>query len=203
MIAEHVEFLVEEPSMEAFLRSSLPQLLGQTSFEIYPHQGKIDLFSHLEQRLRGYAAWLPDTWRIVVVLDRDDDDCFELKERLENFASIATLSMRRLAAETWQVAFRIAIEELESWYFGDWEAVRLAYPRVSEFVSRKAAYRNCDQILGGTWEAFERETQKAGYFEGGLRKIEAARNVGKHFRSGRCSSPSYRCLANALLDATK
>jgi len=152
--------------------------------------------------LRGYAAWLPDTWRIVVILDRDDDDCVQLKNSLENFASIATLSTRQSAAENWQVVFRIAIEELEGWYFGDWEAVRLAYPRVSEDAARKAAYRNCDEILGGTWEAFERETQKVGYFEGGLRKIEAARNVGEHFRSERCSSPSYRCLANTLLDAT-
>jgi len=53
MTAEHIEFLVEEPSMEAFLRSSLPQLLGKTSFEIYSYQGKSDLLSRLEERLRG------------------------------------------------------------------------------------------------------------------------------------------------------
>jgi len=65
MTAEHIEFLVEEPSMEAFLRSSLPQLLGETSFEIYSYQGKSDLLSRLEERLRGYAAWLPVSLRRV------------------------------------------------------------------------------------------------------------------------------------------
>jgi len=123
----------------------------------------------------------------------------ELKKGLENEAMTAGLTTRALEIKEWQVVFRIAIEELEAWYFGDWEAVRLAYPRVGEHVARKAAYRSCDGIYGGTWEAFERELQKVGYFAGGLGKIEAARNVGKYFSSKRCSSPSYRCLANAIL----
>lgn len=95
MTAEHIEFLVEEPSMEAFLRSSLPRLLGETSFEIYTYQGKADLLSRLEERLKGYATWLPSTWRIVVILDRDDDDCLKLKNSLEQLASVAALSTRR------------------------------------------------------------------------------------------------------------
>jgi len=199
MIAEHIEILVEEASMEAFLRASLPHLLGENiSFEIYSYQGKSDLLSRLGERLRGYAAWLPDTWRIVVVVDRDDDNCLTLKKGLENDAITAGLTTRALKVKEWQVVFRIAIEELEAWYFGDWEAVRLAYPRVGEHVARKAAYRSCDGIYGGTWEAFERELRKVGYFSGGLEKIQAARNVGRHFSNKRCSSPSYKCFANAI-----
>jgi len=60
-MTQHFEILVEEPSMEAFLRGVLPRLINAT-FEIYPFQGKQDLLDKLERRLRGYAAWLPADW---------------------------------------------------------------------------------------------------------------------------------------------
>ena len=56
MTAGHLEFLVEEPSMEAFLRALLPRLLPRDrSFEVHPFQGKSDLLDKLQARLRGYA----------------------------------------------------------------------------------------------------------------------------------------------------
>lgn len=73
--------------MEAFLRALLPRRLPlDRTFKVHPFQGKSDLLSKLEARLRGYAVWLPDDWRIVVVVDRDDDDCRALKQRLEDIA---------------------------------------------------------------------------------------------------------------------
>ena len=63
MTANHLELLVEEPSMEAFLRSLLPRLLPHDrSFEVHSFQGKSDLLGKLQARLRGYAKWLPDNW---------------------------------------------------------------------------------------------------------------------------------------------
>src|SRR5712692_2971729 len=133
MSVEHVEVLVEEPSMEAALRLLLPKLLGEVSFEIYTHQCKDELLSRLPQRLRGYAGWLPKTWRIVVVVDRDDDGCGDLKERLERIAADASLVTRSTTRGTaYRVVNRLAIEELEAWYFGDWAAVRAAYPKAPE-----------------------------------------------------------------------
>ncbi len=78
--------------MEAFLRALLPRLLPQDrTFEIHPFQGKQDLLANLQRRLHGYAAWLPGDWRIVVVVDRDDDDCRKLKCQLEETARRAGL----------------------------------------------------------------------------------------------------------------
>jgi len=74
MMVAHVEVLVEEPSAEAALRILLPKMLGNASFQVYPHSCKDDLLKRLPERLRGYAAWMPNDWRIVVVVDRDDDD---------------------------------------------------------------------------------------------------------------------------------
>jgi hypothetical protein len=204
MPAAHLELLVEEPSMEAFLRALLPRLLPQDrTFEVHPFQGKSDLLGKLEPRLRGYAAWLPAEWRIVVVVDQDDEDCLVLKRQLEAIAGRAGLRTRTSSGDApWQLVNRIAIEELEAWYFGDWAAVRSAYPRAPANVPRRQGFRDPDAIAGGTWEAFERLMQKYGYFKGGLLKIEAARAIGAHVEPVRSSSRSFRTFSDALVEAS-
>ncbi|MCK6574438.1 DUF4276 family protein [Myxococcota bacterium] len=204
MTVSHVEVLVEEPSAEAALQSLLPRMLGELTFAVYPHACKDELLQRLPERLRGYAAWLPDDWRIVIIVDRDDDDCAALKRRLEQMALVAGLSTRanRHGARV-QVVNRLAIEELEAWFFGDWEAVRAAYPKVDGNIPQQAKYRSADAIQGGTWEAFERVLKKAGYFQTGLRKIEAARAVATHMDPERNASPSFRTLRSALLEITQ
>lgn len=203
MAANHLELLVEEPSMEAFLRALLPRLLPKDrTFEVHPFQGKDDLLGRLEARLRGYAAWLPEDWRIVVVVDRDDDDCRDLKQRLEVIAQRAGLRSRsRAGGLPWRLVNRIAVEELEAWYFADWEAVRAAYPRVPAGIPHRQAFRDPDAIAGGTWEAFERVMRKYGYFKGGLAKIEAARAIGAGVDPARSRSRSFAVFQQALAEA--
>jgi hypothetical protein len=64
----HVEFLVEEPSAEAALSNIVPKILRDVTFRIHPFQGKQDLLSKLLPRLKGYRGWLPDDWKIVVLV---------------------------------------------------------------------------------------------------------------------------------------
>ena len=203
MTVEHVEVLVEEPSAEAALTLLLPKLLRDVSFSVHPHQGKADLLGKLPGRLRGYAKWIPPTWRIVVVADRDDDDCKKLKARLERTAAKAGLVTRSAPkGNRYIVVNRLAIEELEAWFFGDWEAVRAAYPKVSKTIPAQANFRKPDAIAGGTWEAFERVLQRAGYFAGGLRKVEAARAIAAQFNPSRNTSPSFCAFREVLLEMT-
>lgn len=204
MRTAHLEVLVEEPSMEAFLRALLPRLLPHDrTFEVHPFQGKTDLLQKLQARLRGYAKWLPDNWRIVVVVDRDDDDCLNLKQRLETMAANAGLVTRSHSGRRrWQLVNRIAIEELEAWYFGEWQAVCDAYPRVSPGVPQKTGYRDPDAIVGGTWEAFERTLKRHGYFKTGLPKLEAARTIGGLLDPQRSRSRSFVRFCDAVADAT-
>ncbi len=201
MSVAHVEFLVEELSMESFLRGLLPCLLGGIPFEIRTFQCKDDLLKRLPQRLRGYASWYPEDYRIVVVVDRDDDDCHALKQTLEQHALAAGLPTRtQHRQEHFTVINRIAIEELEAWYFGDWEAVRAVYPKVPATIPQRAAYRDPDAINGGTWETFERVLQQKGYFKTGLRKIEAARAIAPHVDPMRNSSHSFQVFRDAMLE---
>jgi len=202
MRVSHVEFLVEEPSMEAFLRALMPRCLpAGWTFEVHSFQGKGDLLGKLHARLRAYAQWLPASWRIVVLVDRDNDDCRLLKRRLESAAIAAGLHTRSTAAaDAWQVVNRMAIEELEAWYFGDWQAVVAAFPRASTAVAGKAAYRDPDAIRGGTWEAFERTMRQSGYFRTGLRKIEAATAIGAHLDPERNRSKSFARFRDAVTE---
>jgi hypothetical protein len=197
----HVEFLLEEPSAEAFLEGILPRLLpaGATA-NLIAFQGKTDLLDKLEPRLRGYRPWLPADWRIVVLLDEDREDCRILKTRMEAAARAAGFATKsnRGAGGVFTVLNRIAVEELEAWFFGDVPAMVAAYPGVSPHLGSRAAYRAPDNIGGGTWEALERELQRAGYYGGGLPKIEVARNMATHMQPARNTSPSFRCFCAGL-----
>ncbi len=196
---EHFEILVEEPSMEAFLRRLLPKILKGSSFEVYPFPCKDELLKHLPQRLKGYQKWLPNSWRIVVVVDRDSDDCLGLKSKLEEIAWESRLATPSRAEDgPIQVHNRIVVEELEAWYFGDWAAVKAAYPKVKSQIPEQAKYRDPDAIAGGTWEAFEAILKRSGYFSTGLRKIEAARHIAPHIDPSRMKSKSFQVFYEAL-----
>lgn len=203
MPASHFEFLVEELSMEAFLAAWLPGMLPENcTFGIYPYPGKDALLRKIGDRLKGYAALMPAEYRIVVIVDRDGDECEELKSRLEHVCESAGLRSRRaVGGPEWQVVTRIAIEELEAWYFGDWQAVCAAYPGVSPNIPDQARYRDSDAIAGGTWEAFERVLQNHGYFRQGLAKVQAATAIGRHIDPARNRSRSFTVFRDAIAEA--
>ena len=203
----YFEFLVEEPSMEAFLKASLPNILPKNCiYEIYSHEGKEALLRKLENRLKGYYSYIkhmPINYRIVVIVDRDRDDCKELKSRLEQICNDAGLRSRQAVGSTdWQIVTRIAIEELEAWYFGDWQAVQQAYPKVPQHIVNQARYRDPDAITGGTWEAFERVLKKHGYFKQGLNKVQAATAIGKYIDPARNRSRSFASFHAAITEAS-
>ncbi len=197
----HIEFLVEESSSEAALQILVPKVVGAAvTFAIHPHQGKDDLLSKLPGLLRAYHNWLPDDWRIVVLLDADEGDCRDLKASLEEMAHRARLATRStsLFSSHVQVLNRLAVKELEAWFFGDVEALHAAYPGVPVNLARRAKYRNSDQIAGKTSDALERELQRAGYHRSGLAKISAARRIAPHMNPDRNQSKSFQVFVRGL-----
>jgi hypothetical protein len=198
----HVEFLVEEPSAEAALRNLAPKILrpGDT-FDVHAFQNRHELLHRLPNGLKGYSYWLPEDWRIVVLVDQDSDDCRVLKAQLESAAQRAGLVTQSSSrqGEDFKVLNRVAVEELEAWFFGDPEAVVAACPRVLRSFSAAARYRDSDSIKGGTWEGLERVLQKAGYYRSGLPKITAARLISAHMNPDRNKSRSFRVFRNGLI----
>lgn len=204
---EKLIVLVEELSMEVALEQLLPKILANVDveFQIIRFQCKDDLLKKAPTRLKGYASWLPDSHRILILVDRDDDDCGMLKAQLEDMAATAGLVTKSAAAhgQRFQVVNRIVIEELEAWFFGDWQAVQNAYPHVPATIPKKAAFRDPDAIAGGTWEAMARVLKRAGYFQTGLLKLELARSVATHMDPARNSSRSFQIFMAAIMAASR
>lgn len=200
MMPEKLLVFVEEPSMEAALGQLLPKMIDATEFEFRCFQCKDDLLKNLPARLRGYKSWMPDTWKILVLLDCDNDDCQVLKQTMETEAQKAGFITKTSTkqGQPFQVVNRIVIEELEAWFFGDWQAVCEAYPKVPKTIPEKARYRTPDAIQGGTWESFERVLKKAGYFKEGLNKLECAKDVARHMCPERNVSNSFQAFRKAV-----
>jgi hypothetical protein len=136
-----------------------------------------------------------------VLIDVDRDDCKELKAKMEHIAQEAGMTTKSAAdpGTPFQVLNRLAIEELEAWFFGDTEAIRMAYPRVSKNLERQSRYRNPDAIAGGTCEALQRVLQKAGYHQGGLAKIQAARDISAYMQPERNRSRSFQTFRQGVI----
>jgi hypothetical protein len=181
--AVRLEVLVEEESAERLLRELVPRIVPEVGFEIRTFQGKPALLRELPKRMQGYAQVrkFEPGLKVLILVDRDDDDCLRLKARLEKIVSdvgLASLSSARGGGAV--VATRIAVEELEAWIFGDVRALQAEYPKIPSSLDRQARYRDPDAIAGGTWEALQRVLQNHGYHPGGLPKILLAQNVARH-----------------------
>lgn len=179
----HLEVYVEEPSAKEALDVLVPGLIGpKNTFEVHPFRGKQQLLKEIPKRFRAYANWMPDDWRIVVLVDEDRQNCRELKQKLVDAASAAGIGSRVLC--------RVVVEELEAWFLGDVEAIRSVYPKVPTTLARRAGLRDPDGVRGGTWEALDRVLRRAGYPQG-LVKTVAAREIAMQMDPDRNRSRSF------------
>ena len=197
----YLEFLLEEPSAEAVLRTILPKILsGNISYDFFVFKGKEHLLKNLPERLKTYRQWISDDWRIFVLIDEDRKDCHELKAKLEQAAHEAGFVTKSSAAENedFQVVNRLAIEELEAWFFGDVEALRAAYPRVSQNLQYQERYRDPDAIQGGTYEALERLLIRQNYFRERIPKPTVAQNIAQHMEPSRNRSKNFQVFVEGL-----
>jgi len=150
----HIEILVEDSSGAKLLEVLLPQLLGKNTWRIHPYKGigkipqgigkKTDpakriLLDQLPKLLRGYEK-TPGIDAVVIVLDTDNRDCTTFLAELKVVADNQNLLLKTM--------FRLAIAEIEAWYFGDQDALLAAYPRAKQDVMRTYVQDSvCD-----TWE---------------------------------------------------
>ena len=129
-------FLLEEPSMKYLLDSLLPRILpSDVYFQTIPHSGKRALERSIPIKLRAWNE--PGEIKFVIVHDQDNKDCVLLKKQLLKLCN----NTKR------QVLVRIACQEMEAWYLGDFNALSKAYnnPKLLSFA-KKSRYRYPDDI---------------------------------------------------------
>jgi hypothetical protein len=196
----HIKFFLEEPSAEEALKYILPKVLADdVSYEFHISEGKGDLLNNLPTLLKGHQ-WIPDDWRIIVLIDEDRKDCHALKAYLEKAAHEAGFVTKSSSAPNgdFQVVNRLAIEELEAWFFGDVEAMHAAYPRIPINLQSKAKYRNPDAIRGGTYEALEHLLIQSNYYQERVHKPTVAQNIAQHMEPSRNISKSFQVFVDGL-----
>jgi hypothetical protein len=120
--------------MKTLLDQILKRILPEDAdFLTIAHDGKQDLIKHIPSRLK---AWLEPDARFVIVHDQDSNDCRDLKTRIREVCESSGKN----------VLIRIAVIELEAWYWGDLQAVSLAYRKQIEHLGSKRKYREPDKI---------------------------------------------------------
>jgi len=162
--------------MKALLDQLLLRLLpDDVEWEVFDFRSKGQLLKQLPNRLKGYAEMIHqagyEDLRIVVLVDRDEQDCKRLKAQLEqdaHAAGLRTLTAARPAPnappnQPFYVLNRVVCEELEAWYFGDPAACQAAYHRLKLGHFTPTHLQRPDTVKGGTWEAFGRTLHKAGH----------------------------------------
>jgi hypothetical protein len=137
---KYFEVLVEGASDVPAVREVLVRRFGLIEgqgFRIHPHKGRGSLpanplarpdprhqglLDQLPAKLKGFGSYLGHEACVLVVVDVDDTPCHQLLADLQEM--LASLPTRPP-----YVLFRLAIEETESWFIADANAVKSAYPK--------------------------------------------------------------------------
>jgi hypothetical protein len=197
----HFEVLVEGLSDVPVVNAIFLRRFPDVTLRVHPHQGKgqlpSDVFAkpdpkqrqllhQLPSKLRGYRHTLQSNDVVLVLCDADKDKPDELLKALNGV-------LDKLKPK-YRVLFHLAVEETESWFIADYDAVKKAYPS-----ARIAPLKNIkpDAIVG----AWEKLAEALGE-KGEQRKIEWATRISPYLNVDKPVSPSLKKLIDGVANAT-
>ena len=175
-------FMLEEESAASFLEALLPRILpASVSFQCIPHEGKSDLQRSIPRKLRAWRA--PNSFFIILHDLDNNPECMDLKNRL-----------RQLCAQARHAPLiRIACRELEAWYFGDLDAVAMAFPQFNAAkYKNKREYRRPDAIV--------KPSEELKKICKGFNKGSAARIAPQHMDIDNNKSVSFKHMIEGVKD---
>lgn len=156
-----IEVLTEGASDVPIVREVLVRHFGlneHVDFRIHPHRGRgkmpanplaqpdpkhRGLFDQLPAKLRGFGKYMDEQCLVLVLVDVDNDDCAQLLAELNAL-------LLSLPTKPPRVLFRLAIEETESWFLADKDAVKKAFPKAKLNLIQNIA----PDARVGAWERF-------------------------------------------------
>lgn len=199
-----IEVLTEGASDVPVVREVLVRHFGlseHNNFRIHPHwgRGKLPvnplsrpdpkhrgLFDQLPAKLRSYGTWMDEQYLVLVLADVDNDDCVQLLAELNAL-------LLSLPTKPPRVLFRLAIEETESWFLADSNAIKKAFPK-----AQLALIRNIlpDAQIG----AWEKLAECLGHkpSNGAPKKTHWAEQIAPHLNFYTPFSPSLGKLISGL-----
>lgn len=171
-------------------------------FRIHPHRGRgklptnflskpdpkrQGLLDQLPAKLRGFGHYLDSSACVLIVIDADDTPADQLLNELNTM-------LAQLPTRPSRVLFRLAIEETESWFIADENAVLAAYPKARVQRLRGIAP---DSIVGA-WEVLA-DVLKADKKEvTGVDKYQWANAIAPHLDLDNPRSPSLKLLIDGI-----
>ena len=190
-----VEGVSDVPTIKEILERKFDLIDGH-DFRIHPHSGKgslpidpnassnpkhLGLLDQLPSKLRVYAKKTPLAVVVLVVIDVDNTPCKALLRDLN--AMLSSL------AEKPQVLFRLAIEEIESWFISDVNALRSAYPKRLD----KTVLNGLEpDAIVGAWEILAKALKFEESSAGPGVKLSWAEKISPHLNLDQPRSPSLR-----------
>jgi len=181
----HVEFLLEETSMENLLSIILPQILPEgyelnVNCFLRPHQGKSDLKKSVPNKIKAFSKFFKPS-KIIIIQDQDSNDCVLLKSKLIELCE---------TNGTCPILIRIACRELENWYLGDMNAIEKVYPKFKPKSHKyRAKFRNVDNCFGSN--ELERIVE-------GFQKGYASKNIPNYMNLNKNKSHSFNQLISGV-----
>jgi hypothetical protein len=172
-------FLLEEPSMKAFLERFMPRHFPDIPCVYVAHEGKSDLEASIPRKLR---AWRDPNARFVVIRDQDSADCKVVRR---------DLVARCEGAGRPDTLVRIACRELEAWFLGDLAGVEEA-TRVPGLARRQQERKFRDPDALGS-PSMELRTIVPTYG-----KVAGARAMGDLLDVERCQSASFQTFVRGV-----
>lgn len=200
-----LEVLVEGAADVPTVRAILGRKFGLDEgkdYRIHPHRGKGELPSNwtaqpdrkhqgllhqLPAKLRGYGRSLGPGYGVVVLVDADDEDCVTLKSQLVTLYNT-------LETKPAYVLFRIAIEETESWFLADKDALRAGYP---SFRLNRILEMPPDSVVGA-WERLAEVLGRKPSDCSGSDKRNWAEAIAPHLDLDEPRSPSLRAFIEGV-----
>ena len=196
-----VEGASDSPTVKEVLERKF-QLVEGEHFRIHAHKGKgrlpanplsrpdlkhQGLLDRLPATLRGFGKSLPKNAVVLVVVDADDQPGDILLDQLNEMLSALPLKPK--------VMFRLAIEETESWFIADVDAVHKAFPgKVNKNVLKNIS----PDAVVGAWEKLAVALGFNPKMVAGPTKFEWAKRIAPHLNLDNPNSPSFRKLIEGI-----
>jgi hypothetical protein len=134
---------------------------------------------------------MPQDYCVVVLVDADNDDCKELKQALIEL--YRTLGPDKRPAK---VLFRIAVEETESWFIADKNAIRAAFPHAN--LNKLPKKKLPDSIIGA-WEKLAEVLGRNPKECDGKDKFDWATAISPHLDLAQPKSPSLKAFVEGIM----
>lgn len=201
----YFEVLVEGGSDVPALREVLTRKFGleeNVDFRIHPHKGKGKLPSNplalpdprrqtlldqLPAKLKGFGSYLGSDDCVVIVVDADDCPSHVILSELQSMLALLPRRPER-------VLFFLAVEETESWFIADENAILKAYPNAK--VQRLRSIEP-DAIIGA-WEVLAEVLRMKKEDVTGIDKHAWAEAIAPHLDLENPKSPSLKILVEGV-----